>query len=459
MRDLFRVFFILIAIALLTAVHPSSLLAASPQEQLAGKSVTIVTTYKAVSGDKKDGTSPWPAIAVYSNNFNTYDGPMDYGDCLPGNQSNPNSRCGTPPNYSERMIDSYTVEGASIVKRTVITADKLFTFLPMGNNKYYDIAKLSYVFHNDYWNPSTGADRNLSIVKIEFLGPDGNVFKDYTPSQYDSYYGNITGGAKQSLYFDMGIVQIDDLSTGTGVQKAFDKQELKTIADNNSVQSGEWALGQEGSFNLVSEDLYDLFASKYLNTSDTAQLSCGMDVKLTCLDTGTAQLEYTFTKEPNFDYSTAQVRMNAYPNKNDECTNSAGQKVGWYCGLSEGIGLDQFHGLSKGTVSKTIAVTPNVTYAIRASIDTTKSNIKLNDTSDVSKMKCSSAVKEVTCTKTRKGPEDVNADSIVNTKDHDMLVAVFNTSESGDYLSADVDSDGYVSIFDYNRVLAAIGNN
>lgn len=466
--QLFRVSVIAVT-ALLLVVQPAAA-ARWPEhyggpEYLGGKNVTIRVHYSATAAPREGDWTQWPAVGVFLNNMQTYDGPMDYGSCAkddPDSRPTANTYCGTPPSYDDRLIDKYPVEGTTFVKDTVVEATSLFHFFSYGDKQYYDLVKLSIVFYNDYWNPGANLDRNLAIRKVEFIGPDNAVFKTYTP-QAISYYGNgaerSSFDEQQSFYFDMGIVTFDDQSVPTKMEAAFDKEELRTVREDSSAQNNEWRLGQEGSFNIVSADLYDAFAARYIKSPEPVRdYRCGMTQTARCLNSTTVQLDYEFSREPNFDFTTAYVRINARAGEN-ECKNKTGTPIDWFCGVAEGDGLDQFVQLAKGTRSQTLTVAPGVEYAIRTSIDVTKSGEKVNDggtnVEDLT-LNCSSAVTTVTCQPSRHGPEDVNEDGVVDWQDLVVLVSVYGDRTAPKYLSADIDTDGYVSIFDYNRLLQVI---
>jgi len=221
--------------------------------------ITVRTHFRSTAGLNQSDSSSWPKVALIINNGTNYDGPYDYGTCLSSGNG-----CGTLNLYADKTqpgnCGNYfcpTAQTQTI--DTQITVGKLVT-QPYPESSDFMVSKLSYVFFNDYWNPNTTpvTDRDIGITKVEFFGPDNLLLETLTPASptfgidNSSQYGLLNG-----FYFDMGLVNAEGVSNDeqNGFVAAFDKQDVETIAQNQSREKGMWQLTKEGSFNIVSQTL------------------------------------------------------------------------------------------------------------------------------------------------------------------------------------------------------------
>ncbi len=244
-----KVFFISFCAFLLSRVL--SVQAASPTDlsAIADTPITVRTHVVATAGlDARDGSN-WPKYALYVNNGKTYDGPQDYGDC-----NTAGNGCGTPNLYTDKLQagncgSAFCTAAVNQVIETQIPVSKLVAQAYPNSTDAF-VTKLSYVFFNDYWNPTTGADRDFAITKIEFIAPNGAVLETLIPTTPT----NLT-----SSYIDYGLVNIEGEATEeqSGVVRAFDKVDTETIDQNGSIAKGKWELTKEGSINIITMSLAD----------------------------------------------------------------------------------------------------------------------------------------------------------------------------------------------------------
>ncbi len=230
--------------------------------QTANGTVIVRTTFQATPAQEPTppygtASSPWPRVAVYLNNGFNYDGLQDYGDCtqLQPNYPNPTfpePSCGRPNIYREKLLEEFEVSAATFSKDLVVPTANL-TFLPYTNDTNTRYTKLSYVFHNDYWNPGLNLDRGVTITKIEILeGGTNRVIKTLIPADTTKYI-NGTGVPKIGMYINGGVVSFAGVSdtTQNGMIKAFDTLEKAPPV----VTDTGWFMGREGAFNLIFSDL------------------------------------------------------------------------------------------------------------------------------------------------------------------------------------------------------------
>lgn len=219
-------------------------------EAISSERIRVRTHFTAKAGFNSTDNTNWPIIEVYANNGTNFDGPYDHGSCAtkqPG--------CGTPNRYVDKQAKTLDLTLATQTLDFEIPVSQLVIF-PYANDDNTMVSKLSYAFVNDYWNPGTGADRDVAITKVELFGPNNQLLETFTPASR-SYTDDPETGIENRFYFDKGIINSQGVkdTSQDGMVKAFDKVELETIVQNNSRATGAWSMKSEGSFNIVSSSI------------------------------------------------------------------------------------------------------------------------------------------------------------------------------------------------------------
>jgi len=203
----------------------------------------------------------WPKLAFFLNNGRVYRGSYDYGTCAQQRRQTGTLHCGFPNQYKSKLVDDFSLTGEAdqlTFKEWSVRAGDLLQPIGQRQLKQY-VTKISFVFYNDYW-PGGKHNRSVAIHSIEFLAPNRQVLLRYTPKQLSAWPNNTKNKPqlKRSFYFDMGSVNARGKETVTenGFVNAFDKKKLQTVNDNQSQRFNRWLLDRDGSFNLVTEELF-----------------------------------------------------------------------------------------------------------------------------------------------------------------------------------------------------------
>lgn len=243
-----------------------------------GDNIIIRTSFFAVGAQRPTEPPPvygpaptpdpldnfWPRVAVYLNNGQNYDGLADAACTGTTGTAINQAGCGTPNKYMEKLVEEFEVSGATFSKDLTVPVGNLTFPHPQDATKKY--TKLSYVFHNDYWNPGLNLNRDMGITKIEFLEQGTNrVLRTLIPSETNNYITG-TGGIKVGMYYDGGVVSFQGVvdSTQDGMVKAFDAQE-KTAP---IVNQDRWFMEKEAAFSLIFDDLGSLLQCQNPNEGD-----------------------------------------------------------------------------------------------------------------------------------------------------------------------------------------------
>ncbi|MBP7768472.1 DNRLRE domain-containing protein [Candidatus Woesebacteria bacterium] len=226
--------------------------------------VVIRTTFTATPGQEPtptygDAKSPWPRIAFYLNNGWGYRGMQDAGSCTDveansGALSKATPSCGTQNLYREKLVEEFEVPATSFTKEvTVPIADLIFS--PNATMPEVKLAKLSFAYHNDYWAPLSGQDRNVSISKVEIINKKtGTVIKTLEPAKTNEYL-NSTSGTTYA-YLNSGASDFSGLKDGIidGMSNVFDL----TSRSEPVIANGSWLLERDSSLNFILSDLSKL---------------------------------------------------------------------------------------------------------------------------------------------------------------------------------------------------------
>ena len=224
--------------------------------------VIIRTTFLATPAQEPTpqygtATSPWPRVAVYLNNGYSYDGLKDYGSCtnpqaIPTSPKFAEPFCGKPNLYREKLLEEFEVSAATFTKDITVPAANL-TFQPYSSDTVNRYTKISYAYHNDYWNPGLNLDRGVGITKVEFIEVGTNkVLKTLIPADNAKYLNGSTATGTFA-YQDLGVSSFAGVkdSTQDGMVNAFDTLERSTpfLKDNS------WYIAKDGTFNIVTSEL------------------------------------------------------------------------------------------------------------------------------------------------------------------------------------------------------------
>lgn len=448
-----------------------------PVEAASNQTITIKTYYTSEKAHNPEDNTDWPKVVVIANNYGTADGPMDYGSCAAAGPTT--YHCGTIPMYGERKIDEFDANqsekaGNWYVHTTTTTADKLFA---TNGSSYF--MKLSLVFHNDYYDGTTKADRNIYFYKVEFLGPDGQVFKSYTPND-TSYYPTSNGqtGAKQSFYFDMGLISATDAqnhkSTNQyGLARAFDQTELKSIVEDKSKENGKWSLQQEGAFNIDSTDIATTFQQKYSSaTTSTTSLTKTCSVSLSTVNTVTgAPVQITVSGSSSrtsaepvhlFIIKKDSGKISPAPAGTTEVFSPKAPNLLYYTYGEICTTLNKSLCLKEITINTATAKLAPGEYQVFCDLATAPNQCSGNpncsykggsiDCSVGGYVQCSATdVKALTITQSL--TSDINSDGTVDIYDYNLLLREYGKAGSPAFSKADIISDGRVDDTDYQKLL------
>jgi len=247
--------FLLLLIGLISSVTPTFAVDA--------QNIKIKTYFTAKPASQPGTNNYWPVVVMYLNNGSSYD-IIDYNSCANANGSSPVG-CGTAPAFEDKRVATIAVTSNEYVHEVIIPVQKFRDYQTTLGSGYSDhlIAKLSYVFTNDYWNPSLKQDRDVTVTKIEaYTDNNTSPFMVNTPQRIT--YINVANPSVYN-YFDLGIVSFDDRN-GTNMNAAFDKDHNGDGQKDNALMAAPnqpWKLGTEGSFNAVIVD----FGRVFLNSS------------------------------------------------------------------------------------------------------------------------------------------------------------------------------------------------
>lgn len=247
--------------------------AAPATPQVTG-SVIVRTTFQATPAQEPvplygTPTSPWPRVAIYLNNGYQYGTDLSDAGCtvngaVSASPTKNTHGCGKPNMYTEKLVEEFEVAATTFTKDTTIPAADLF-FPPNGDaSKKY--TKLSYVFHNDYWNPGLNLDRGVAVSKIEILEAGTNrLLRTLNPAETNNYIAGV-GTAKIGIYIDMGVLSFAGAtdSSQDGMTKAFDTQEKGAPA----VTGSGWFMNKDMSLNFVFTDLATIMQCQGGNVGD-----------------------------------------------------------------------------------------------------------------------------------------------------------------------------------------------
>ena len=431
---------------------------------------TIETIFYATPAKRSSDNSEWPRVAMYLNNGEGFDGPYDYRSCLtPESQIVPTGttdlkaalNCDKPNRFSAKLLQEFEVNSGQFVHRVTVTKKQLLVQPYVSVNPTY-FAKLSYAFHNDYWDGGS-KDRNLSIAKITITDPQENNKTIATFAagdiafQNDYKKGYATIG-KTVIYQDMGLINFDGQKTGEqdGMNAAFDKQLITPEVPINrgtlpfwktEPDLEQWQLNSEGSLNFI----FSLPVTPAAAT--TSNLKCKLEAAVTCND-NQATVRWSIAPATAVSsFSKYKLRLDGKPGVT-ECLGPDGKtKVGWYCGKSQGNGEDQVVEPLVSATTQVLTIAPGVPYSARISVDQDKQGLVVPTGA------CTSSTVTFTCPVTEFRPEDINTDSTVNGSDHAVLVQDFGKQGTAGFIRSDISKDGYVNIFDYNRLLAVLRSN
>lgn len=246
----------------------------------AATNIIIRTTFQAIGAQRPLDPPPvygpaptpdpldnfWPRVAVYLNNGYQYNADLSDSGCGSSSGTAMNQHgCGTPNMFNEKLVQEFELAGATFTKELTVPVANL-TFQPTAGDATKKYTKLSYVFHNDYWNPGLNLNRDMAITKIEFVEPGTNkVLRTLIPSETNNYI-NGTGMPKIGMYFDGGVVSFRGVvdSTQNGMVKAFDNQEKTAPVVNQN----RWFMEREAAFSLVFTDLSTLLQCQSANEGD-----------------------------------------------------------------------------------------------------------------------------------------------------------------------------------------------
>jgi hypothetical protein len=429
----------------------------------------IKTVFYGYPAKNASDNSEWPKVAVYANNGSNFDGSIDYADCTTNTATDTfGATCGTPNLFQNKLLGVIEVKGRQYEQSITVKKSQI-----LGNSKSDNIAveytKLSYVFFNDYWNPSANADRDVAIVKVEIIDPQQNnkVVKTIMPNtDLLQPIKTRSSGAPINVYADWGLVNIEGTRNDqqNGMNAAFDKSEREFVPGEVDSLPSFWQNGQEGwIWKLTKEGSLNIVISNLGNTiPQAAAPSCKIDLKHVGCTNDQARFTYTFNPAPNFTpYKNLNFRLNAYPTNSAECRNAQGQPIDWFCGKTEGKGEDRFIATPPSDGETKITITPGVEYSARVSFDQDSNQKQLPTgacTSQTITFRCpivGSGPTEPTPTPTPTPtatpaptflPGDINQDHAVNRTDYDLLMANFNRAAT----QGDLNGDGYVNIFDFS---------
>lgn len=412
--------------SVLTIVNAAT---ANELQALATTPITIRTHFWAKAGTNPSDGSSWPKLALFVNNGKTYDGPYDYGSCAQAGDG-----CGTPNLYADKLQPGncgnyFCPTAQEQVIDAQVTVGKLITQAYPASSDH-TVTKLSYVFFNDYWDPSTNpvTDRDVGISKIEFIAPDGTVLESLTPNSptfgvEPSNTANLIGA-----YFDNGLVNSEGTSDNeqNGMVGAFDKVSTQTILENQSREQGKWLLTKEGSFNLVAMTLGE-------------KITAHLKPQTPPVSTPTVSCKQGSGDQATFTWQHSSELVKKYIlriDKNNSCKNENQETIGWFCGKAEEFpnnSGDQYYifnatgqdGVcaSNGICSVTKPVVPNSEY-VTASIQwVLEDNVTTADATRIgssSKFSCQGQVVEPL-----RG--DFNNDNSVDIFDYNLLYEKLGT--------------------------------